>query len=56
MPFQGNRDGTFRYEVKKSLLLTPRRNMFLPAVPGISMFDDDIPNFNPLALRLDFIS
>ena len=30
--------------------------MFLPAVPGTSMFDNDIPNFNTLALRLDFIS
>ena len=34
------------YEVKKFLLLTPRRNMFLPAVLGTSVFDSDIPNFN----------
>ena len=46
------RNGTFRYEVMKFLLLTPRRNMFLPAVLGTSMFDNDIPNFNTLALRL----
>ena len=50
------RDGTFRYEVKKFLLFTPRVTMFLPAVPGTSMFDNDIPNFNTLALKLDFIS
>ena len=50
------RSGTFRYEIKKLLLLTQRRNMFLPAVPGISMFGNDIPNFNTLALRIDFVS
>ena len=50
------RNGTFRYEVKKFLLLTPRRNIFLPAVLGTSMFGNDIPNFNTLALRLDFTS
>ena len=54
-PLIVRRNRTFRYEVKKFLLLTPRRNMFLPAVPGTPMFDD-IPNFNTLALRLDFIS
>ena len=50
------RNGTFRHKAKKFLLLTPRRNMFLPAILGTTMFDNDIPNSNTLVLRPDFIS
>ena len=56
LPLIVQRNGTFRSEVKKFLLFTPRRNMFLPTVPGTFMFDNDIPNFNTLAFRIYFIS
>ena len=48
--YQGN--DCFINEVRKFLVILPRKNAFLPAVPGFSLFDDDIPNFNILALRI----
>ena len=48
--YQGN--DCFINEVRKFLVIHPRKNAFLPAVPGFSLFDDDIPNFNILALRI----
>ena len=34
------------------LLNHPRKNTFLPVAPEFSLFDDDIPTFNILALRI----
>ena len=48
--YQGN--DCFINEVRKFLVIHPRKNAFLPAVPGFSLFNDDIPNFNILALRI----
>ena len=48
--YQGN--DCFINEVRTFLVIHPRKNAFLPAVPGFSLFDDDIPNFNILALRI----
>ena len=48
--YQGN--DCFINEVRTFLVIHPRKNAFLPAVPGFSLFDDDIPNFNVLALRI----
>ena len=42
----------FINEVRKFLVIHPRKNAFLLAVPGFSLFDDDIPNFSILALRI----
>ena len=43
-------DGVFfRHEV-----IDPQENMFIPAVPGITLFGQDIPNFRLLLLRLCF--
>ena len=34
--------GCFINEVRKFLVIHPRKNAFLPAGPGLSIFDDDI--------------
>ena len=46
-------DNRFRSEVTDFLVVEPKANMFIPSVPGISMFSDQAPNFS-LLLRLWF--
>ena len=48
--YQGK--GCFINEVRKFLIIHPRKNAFLPAVSGFSLFDDYIPKVNILALRI----
>ena len=47
-------DNRFSSEVIDFLVVDPKANMFIPAVPGISMFGDQAPNFSLLLLRLCF--
>ena len=47
-------DNRFRSEVIDFLVVEPEENMFIPAIPGISMFSDQAPNFLLLLLRLCF--
>ena len=47
-------DNRFRSEVIDFLVVEPKANMFIPAIPGISMFSDQAPNFSLLLLRLCF--
>ena len=48
-------DGVFfRHEVIDYFIIDPQENMFIPAVPGITLFGQDIPNFRLLLLRLCF--
>ena len=44
-------DNRFRSEVIDFLVVEPKENMFIPSVPGISMFSDQAQNFSLLLLR-----
>ena len=44
----------FRSEVIDFLVVEPKANMFIPIVPGISMFSDQAQNLSLLLLRLSF--
>ena len=45
---------SFRHEVIDYSIVEPQENMFTPAVPGITIFGQDIPNFKLLLLRSRF--
>ena len=45
---------SFTHEVMDYLIVEPQENMFIPAVLGITLFGQDIPNFKLLLLRLCF--
>ena len=47
-------DNRFKSEVIDYLVMEPKANMFIPSVPGISMFSDQAPKFSLLLLRLCF--
>ena len=47
--------GKFRSEIHSFLEIAPQENMFIPAVPGLTMFGSGEPNFSIIALRLCFV-
>ena len=45
---------SFSHEVKDYFIVEPHENMFIPTIPGITLFRPDISNFKLLLLRLCF--
>ena len=46
--------GKFRSKILYFLEIAPQENMFIPVVPGLTMFGSEEPNFSVIALRLCF--
>ena len=46
--------GEFRKEIHAFLTIPPCINMFIPAVPGLTMFGSEKPSFSLMAFRLCF--
>ena len=53
-PLLVTHEGSFQTEIVDFKIIVPRENLFIPAVPGLSMFSSDIPSFYLLALRFCF--
>ena len=48
-------EGCFQREIADYMIIVPRENLFIPVVPGLSMFTGNIPNFYLLSLRICFL-
>ena len=53
-PLLVTHEGCFQREIVDYMIIVPRENLFIPTVPGLSMFTSNIPNFYLLALRFCF--
>ena len=53
-PLLVTHEGCFQREIADYMIIVPRENLFIPSVPGLSMFSSNIPSFNLLALRFCF--